>query len=98
MENQRTSILLSLQRALLGHIPHALRSVTVGYKNIDNTLIIQCYFDGEISDEDKETMSEMHTEVLADFSEDTEVKLEIERLDQPEEMTILDDWVYLRKE
>ncbi len=61
----RQCVLLSVQRALLGEVPPALRGVTLGWD--DSLIYLRCYFDGPISEEDHESMELVATEVMADF-------------------------------
>jgi hypothetical protein len=93
---RRVSILLSVQRALWDEVGPALRGVTVGWD--ERSIRIVCYFDGPISEEDRESMSCVETEVIADFSEDERIRLECVRLDAPAPMPMLGDWVYVRRE
>lgn len=67
-------IYLSVQRALLGNVSSALRCVAVDWG--EKWIRIVCYFDGPVSDEDRESMQLMETEVMADFG-DFEVSAEI---------------------
>jgi hypothetical protein len=96
-ETLRNKVLLSLQRALLGEVSAFLRGVTCSWDN--NQIRILCLFDGEISDDDQESMDCIETEVMADFSDIT-VSLKSIRLDYPELLNsqTLTDWVYRRKE
>lgn len=91
----RNSIILSVQRALLGEVSPALRGVTVGWN--DKSINILCYFDGFISKEDREAMSCVETEVMADFP-DLQIDLDVIQCDVPQEMNLLDVWVYRRRE
>jgi hypothetical protein len=61
----RVSIILSVNRALLGAVSSSLRSVQVEWneKEID----LYCYFDGLISEDAAEDMSVVAAEVAADF-------------------------------
>ena len=92
----RQRILLSLQRALLGEVFPALRGVTVGWD--EGMIRIVCYIDGPISPIDEERLSGVETEVLADFSEDYEVRLDTIRCDEPANMPFLQAWAYRRRE
>ncbi|OGE64701.1 hypothetical protein A3J13_00845 [Candidatus Daviesbacteria bacterium RIFCSPLOWO2_02_FULL_36_8] len=96
---KRRLTLLSVQRALLGEVSFALRGVVVDYEEAKK-IIIRCYFDGEISEEDKESMSEVQTSVMADFDLDIDIELEIERLDSPKRPQLSNNWtwVYFRRE
>jgi hypothetical protein len=91
----RANVLLSIQRALLGVISSKLRGVTVAWSSV--SIDILCFFDGPISDDDKDAMQEVETEVMADFV-DHEVSLNIERHDAPKPMSLLREWVYRRRE
>src|SRR5262249_15827690 len=73
----RIHVLLSVQRALLGEVPPALRGVTVGWDA--SSINIVCYFDGEISEEDQASMSCVETEVIADSFPEYDVRLECVR-------------------
>jgi hypothetical protein len=92
----RVQILLSVQRALLGEVPPALRGVTVGWH--DTTVQLRCYFDGPVSEEDRESMSCVASEVIADFSAPWTIDEEVIRKDAPEPMESLDAWAYRRRE
>ncbi|MBX6313852.1 MAG: hypothetical protein IRY99_13190 [Isosphaeraceae bacterium] len=94
--DRRRRILLSLQGALLGEVPPALRGVTVGWD--ERSIRIIAYFDGEISEEDRESMACVETEVIADFPEGEEIRLDSVRRDAPAAMETLNEWVYLRRE
>lgn len=91
----RSSVLLSVQTALLGAVSPALRGVTVGWD--EKTIKLLCYYDGSISEEDRESMSCVQTEIMADFPE-LEIELDVVRCDFPQEMNYLDAWVYRRSE
>lgn len=66
-------IKLSLQRALLSEISSNVRSVQVDWSEGTNTIEIFFYFDGEISEEDKESACNVAGEVGGDFDEETRV-------------------------
>lgn len=92
----RQAALLYAQRALLGEVSAALRGVTVAWQ--DKTVTVRCYFDGPISDADRDSMESVHTELLADFLPDVDVSLEVRRRDWPDPMESLQEWVYRRRE
>jgi hypothetical protein len=94
--DRRIHVLLSVQRALLGEVPPALRGVTVGWDA--SSINIVCYFDGEISEEDQASMSCVETEVIADSFPEYDVRLECVRRDAPAKMEDLREWVFLRRE
>jgi hypothetical protein len=94
----RIRVLLSLQRALLGEIPPSLRGVTVGWDSSE--IIIHCFFDGEISEDDHESMEVVATEVLASFHQTHKVFVKCFRKDAPENLNqyALEAWAYHRRE
>jgi hypothetical protein len=93
---RRCEVLLSLQRALLGEVTPRLRAVTVKYA--ESSVHFEAYFDGEVSDEDRESMSLVETEVMADFPSDHLITHEVIRLDAPALIPKDRTWVYYRKE
>lgn len=96
MDMRRCEVLLSLQRALLGEVSPNLRAVTVSYT--DSSVQFEAYFDGEISDEDREAMSMVETEVMADFPSSHVITHEVKRLDAPALIPKDRTWAYYRKE
>ena len=93
---ERTDIMLSVQRALLGNVTSNLRGVAVDWD--DRLIHLVCYYNGVISDDDRETMSCAHTEVVADFIDHKPVQMTLERLDTPNKMNGFRAWAFLRKE
>ncbi|QIB08189.1 hypothetical protein GZ982_26825 [Pseudomonas fluorescens] len=87
---------LSVQRALLGEVSKTLRAVILSVA--DQALDIRFYFDGEIEEDDIESVSCVETEILADYDESFKVVVRCVRLDAPE--PIADDgiWVFRRRE
>ena len=69
--NLRISALLSLQRALLGEITENMRAVIVSLG--DKEIKFRVVFSGNPSSNDEERVSEIETEVIADFFEDVSV-------------------------
>ena len=96
----RRTVLLSLQTALLGEVPPNLRGVTCDWDASTSALVIRCIFDGKILEEDRESMECVETEVIADFPEDYQVRLECIRRDAPQllQTDMLLEWVYQRRE
>jgi len=92
----RMTLLLYLQRALLGAISPALRGVTVGWH--DKVVSVICYFHGSATEEDREAMDDVHTEMLADLYPEYNVELEVVQIDQPRVMPMLKVWAYRRRE
>ena len=94
----RAALLLSVQRALLSEIPPRLRAVACGQKA--DAFVISFYFDGDISDSDREGVSSVETEVLADLPEDQPLKIEYSRCDYPQPLPIPQNMIlaYARRE
>lgn len=94
----RAFLLLSVQRALLGVVPAALRAVTCDWQAKE--IRIQFVFDGEIADDDRECVQIAGTEVIADFASDWTISEEIIRIDSPANLGAyaLAHWAYERKE
>ncbi len=95
--NLRTEVLLSLQAALLDEITPNIRGITCGWN--DSLITIHSYFQGEISEDDRESMECIATEVIANFPEHR-IDIESKKLDMLESLTpySLSAWVYRRKE
>ncbi len=87
---------MAVQNALLGEVSSKLRAVVVLYNETEVKLL--CYYDGEISEEDNESISLIHTELIALFDEDNSVDVTAERLDYPQIIPKIGAWVYLRKQ
>jgi hypothetical protein len=87
---------LSIQRALLGEVSAQTRAVIFSIK--ENCLDIRFYFAGPISEDDKESVSCVEAEILADYDPGVTVATHCIRQDPPN--IISDDgiWVFLRKE
>lgn len=93
----RTTLLLSTQRALLGMITPKMRAVTIGYSEIE--FILRVYFDSDYSEDDVELLSEITTQIVADNSEIKSVKEELLVSTIPlRELEGLDSWVFERRE
>jgi hypothetical protein len=92
------TILLSVQRALLGAVPHNLRAVTCNW--VGTEIKLRFVFDGEIDEENYESAGIVGTEVVADFPSPWTISEEIVRLDYPASLcaAALLLWAYRRKE
>ena len=75
------AVVLSVNRGLWGLVSRNLRAVNVEYQEAD--IHLYCYFDGAISEDDEEAMSEVGTSVAADFPDHT-VHEHCIRIDAPE--------------
>ena len=96
-EPSNVNLKLSAQRALWGHIPPILRSVSLEYKN--HKIFFQCVYDGEPSEDDKELLSMAGTEIAADFPDHIEEFVEQHlAVKFPEKVPDLENLVYLRHE
>lgn len=99
MKSTKESIIearLSLQRALLGEVPPALRAVVFSMNDL--MLDIRFYFDGPISQEDEESISCVESEVLADYGEEYTITAQCIRLDFPSQINDDGVWVFNRRE
>lgn len=65
MTLEMTSLRMSLQRAMVGEVFPALRAVTVEYTS--TTAHFYAYIDGSLQPEDRESISCICTEMIADF-------------------------------
>ncbi|ECG5862894.1 hypothetical protein ACLH9T_004762 [Salmonella enterica] len=77
---------LSIQSALLGAITENIRNVAV-YIN-EKKILLYFFIDGEIREDDKENISIIETEVIADFEDDFDIESIIKRVDTPEPITL----------
>ena len=93
---RKCEVLIAIQQALLGEVSSRLRAVTVYFD--DNSIQFDCYYDGEILENDRESMSCVETELLAVFPETHKVTHSIRRWDFPEPIPKIRLWVYFRKE
>jgi len=79
--DMRVRVLLSVQRALLGHIGTTVRAIMCRWT--EGEIHLRAVFDGEINDEDADAISEAETEVIADFPSQVAVRFKLERRDYP---------------
>ena len=98
MDDIRVTLLLSVQRALLGSVPATLRAVTCDWEGTE--IKLQFLFDGEIGERDRESVQVVGAEVIADFPSPWTISEEIRRLDSPADVrpSALAHWAYLRTE
>ncbi len=96
MSIDEKTVLLAIQQAMLGEIGPNLRAVILKYHG--STLEFECYFDGEISNEDSESMSCVETELIAFLPENILVRHTVHRLDAPSQIPKKAVWVYYRRE
>lgn len=93
----RRMLLISIQQALLREITPNIRGITCGWD--EHQIIIKFYFDGNFTEEEREAMECIATEVIASIP-DYGISVECQRLDAPESLATykLIAWAYLRKE
>ncbi len=101
MPISRQSLLLSAQRALLGNVSSKLRAVSAYTQN--DEIHVHFYYDGEISEEDKELAESAVDQIISDFhidkkGNDMKFITPIIRLDYPEKINFEGEWVYYRYE
>ena len=97
----RALLLSSVQRALLGSVPAALRQVSCGWEG--TKIKLRFVFDGEIEPDDYEGALIVGTEVIGDFSASWTIAEEVVRIDYPTDLR--ESWTdesmllaYIRKE
>lgn len=86
---------LSLNRALWGVVFPSLRSARI--EMLEKIVRLHFFYDGEISEDDYESLEVASSEVMADFP-DYDLSVEIQRLDFPTPMPEIGELVFLRKE
>ena len=96
MNDRRHQVLVAVQQALLGEVSARLRAVTVAYT--DMSIHLDCYYDGEITDEDREAMSCAETELIAMSPETHRITHQVHRKDYPAAIPKDTTWAFYRKE
>lgn len=87
------SLKLSLQRALLGEVTNKLFAVTAG--RAGSCITIAAYYDGPPSDDDKEQMEAVATEVVADFPDVNDIRVEVYNR-KHKKPAMLDFWAFFK--
>ena len=96
MNENRSLLGMSLQRALLGQVSPRLRGVAV---DDDGQLIrLRFFINGPVSEDDTVIASEVETELLADLSSERKVETDVIRLDAPQRLPDSNLWVFQRRE
>lgn len=97
MSTPDNALLLSCHRALLGAVFPQLRAVLV--RTTDKAWHVRFLVDGEIAEDDHDSLTTAAAEIAADLPTGFEVHDQIERLDAPAPMAF-QDWriAFLRKE
>jgi hypothetical protein len=93
---ERTHVLLSLQRAMLGEVFPALRAVSVDWS--DRMVKFFAYVDGPLADEDAESLSCISAEVAADFWSGVDIDYEVVQVDAPNRIVDERTRVFHRRE
>lgn len=94
----RVTVLLSLQRALLGMVTPDLRAVEVEVKG--RRVYGRFMYDGAVTDEHRELVDEIETLLIADLEDDVSAQLEALSAPSPEPVAIVrgTTYCYLRRE
>lgn len=98
MDDGTAAILLSAQRALLGHVTPQLRAVSVDADPNRQQLAIRFVFDGEPSESVREAASCAATEMIADYPDPWTIDEEHVVCPAPAQMEHLRHLVYARCE
>src|SRR5262245_44731685 len=93
--NRRCAVLVAVQQALLGEVTVNLRAVAVTYD--ERNILLEAYFDGEITEEDNEAMSLVETEIIAAFPEDHAIDVKLIRRPAPQLIPKDRIWAFHRK-
>lgn len=89
----RSLILLSTQRALLGTVTPNMKAITIGYDK--TSFILRVYFSSQPSEKEMELLTEITSEIAVDVPNFTEFKEEaIVSEERPNKLEKLDEWVY----
>ncbi|MET3230547.1 UNVERIFIED_ORG: hypothetical protein ABIC54_002741 [Burkholderia sp. 1263] len=93
----RVRLLLAMQASLIGYVSSNIRGVSCGHSENDITIVV--VFDGEISDDDREAMEEVGSEMASHFGHE-KVKVQCVRVDAPAPFrnVMLEHWAYGRRE
>lgn len=97
-----STVKLSTVSGLLGNVFPNLRAVCVDSR--ENLIYIGFYYDGELTNEEKECCESTLDQIFADCSYISEEKVPVNfetkilRLDYPKKMPLIGDWVYYRHE
>jgi hypothetical protein len=94
----RQSVLLFVQRAMLGEVFPALRALSVHWDT--KSIHISAFVDGEPQSTDIESISCIETEMMADFLDSFQIDTAIIRCDAPSQLPSVGSgvWVYARRE
>lgn len=91
----RVKVLLSILFGLIGEVSPSLRAMRVKWDQ--KTIYLYFYYDGEISEEDRESAELIGTSIIANFSEHS-LDVNILRLDYPKAIPAEGELVFKRRE
>lgn len=77
---------LSIQSALLGAITENMRNIAIDIS--ENKIMLYFFISGEITEDDRENISIIETEVIADFEDKFDIESVIKRVDYPESIVL----------
>lgn len=95
-DERAADVLLAIHDALLGAVSAHLRAITAKWEQ--SSIHFDAYFDGDVTDEDRETMAIVDTEVLAGFPDTHTVTHAVHRIDFPAQIPKSGKFVFLRWE
>ena len=93
--NEKLVLRTSLRQAVIGEVSDNMVAITGGVSNF--VVTIRAYFKEPITDNDKECVSVITTQVISDFSEQYTFREEILILNADEGPKVLDCWGFLRQ-
>jgi hypothetical protein len=96
--SDRQSLLLSLQRALLGEVHVQLRQASIEADEPSKTIHLRYEFDGDPSDQAAESCSVASAEVIADFPVPWQLHEQYLAVPEPAKLAPLANIAYLRAE
>ncbi|MGW5919177.1 hypothetical protein ACWFPY_09285 [Nocardia fluminea] len=90
-EQKRINLLASVKRAMSGSLPSVVRAVFC--KDEISQVFLRFVVDGEISDDDWDSVSCIGAEVIADYSAPYMIDESVERLDVPAPIATPQGWL-----
>ena len=96
MNEREKAALIALQQALLGEVSDRLRAVLLSTE--ESSVHFEAFFHGEITGDDRESMSMVETELIASFPSSYTITYSLTRLDYPGPIPKEATWAYYRKE
>lgn len=92
----RSDVAIGLQRALLGEVSTSLSGVA--FKLHGRTVEVKFYFANVPTDDDRETVSAVITELIADLPPDAQVNGTVERMLESRKSSSDQVWVFRRRD